>query len=252
VILGIAYFVVLMLAAVVMKNPPAGYAPAGFQASRMWNSASHDFTLSQALRTWQWYGLWLTLFLNTAAGIAIISQASPMAQEISHVNAAAAAGLVGIISIANGSGRFLWAWLSDAIGRKAVFLTMFLLQAVAFLWLSHVSGYVSLAVLAFVILLCYGGGFGTMPSFATDYFGGKDIGSIYGLMLTAWGAAAVAGPTFIARVRQATGEYQGALKIMAMMTLLSTIVPLLLHPPVLRRTAPASEGDVPSGSRRIA
>jgi OFA family oxalate/formate antiporter-like MFS transporter len=252
VILGIAYFVVLMLAAAVMKNPPAGYAPAGFQASRMWNSASHDFTLSQALRTWQWYGLWLTLFLNTAAGIAIISQASPMAQEISHVNAAAAAGLVGIISIANGSGRFLWAWFSDAIGRKAVFLTMFLLQAVAFLWLSHVSGYVSLAVLAFVILLCYGGGFGTMPSFATDYFGGKDIGSIYGLMLTAWGAAAVAGPTFIARVRQATGEYQGALKIMAMMTLLSTIVPLLLHPPVLRRTAPASEGDVPSGSRRIA
>jgi OFA family oxalate/formate antiporter-like MFS transporter len=196
--------------------------------------------------------LWLTLFLNTAAGIAIISQASPMAQEISHVNAAAAAGLVGIISIANGSGRFLWAWLSDAIGRKAVFLTMFLLQAVAFLWLSHVSGYVSLAVLAFVILLCYGGGFGTMPSFATDYFGGKDIGSIYGLMLTAWGAAAVAGPTFIAQVRQATGEYQGALKIMALMTLLSTIVPLLLHPPVLRRTAPASEGDVPGGSRRIA
>jgi OFA family oxalate/formate antiporter-like MFS transporter len=147
-------------------------------------SAARDFTLRQALGTWQWYALWLTLFLNTTAGIAIISQASPMAQEISHVNAAAAAGLVGIISIANESGRFLWAWFSDTIGRKSVFLTMFLLQAVAFLLLSHVSGFVSLAVLAFVILLCYGGGFGTMPSLAADYFGAKDMGSIYGLMLT--------------------------------------------------------------------
>ncbi len=235
VILGIAYFVIIMLAATVMKNPPAGYAPAGFQPSNVRGSAVQDFSLRQALGTWQWYALWLTLFLNTTAGIAIISQASPMAQEISHVSAAAAAALVGIISIANGSGRFLWAWFSDVIGRKAVFLAMFLCQAVAFLLLSHVSSYVSLTVLSFVILLCYGGGFGTMPAFATDYFGARDIGSIYGLMLTAWGAAGVVGPTLVAKVRQATGHYQGALRIMALITLFSAIVPLLLHAPVLRR-----------------
>jgi OFA family oxalate/formate antiporter-like MFS transporter len=175
-----------------------------------------------------------------------------MAQEISHVNAAAAAGLVGIISIANGSGRFLWAWFSDAIGRKAVFLTMFVLQAVAFLLLAHVSGFVSLSVLAFAILFCYGGGFGTMPSFAADYFGPRDMGSIYGLMLTAWGAAAVAGPTFVAHARQATGEYQGALKIMALMTLLSAIVPLLLHPPVLRTRPSERESDLAGVRRRVA
>src|SRR5438046_5537008 len=145
-----------MLAATVMKNPPAGYAPAGVQASRVRGSAAHDLTLRLSLGAWQWYGLWLTLFLNSTAGIAVISQASPMAQEISHVSAATAAGLVGIISIANGSGRFLWAWLSDAIGRKTVFLSMFLIQAAAFLLLSRVSGFVSLTVLAFVILLCYG------------------------------------------------------------------------------------------------
>jgi OFA family oxalate/formate antiporter-like MFS transporter len=175
-----------------------------------------------------------------------------MAQEISHASVAAAAALVGIISIANGSGRFLWAWFSDAIGRKAVFLTMLLLQAVAFLLLSHVSGFVSLTVLAFMILLCYGGGFGTMPAFAADYFGAKDIGSIYGLMLTAWGAAGVAGPTLIAQVRQATGAYQDALKIMALMTLLSAIVPLLLHPPVLGRRRAENQGDLAGVSRRIA
>ena len=228
-ILGIAYFAIIMLAATVMKNPPEGYAPRGFHPSSVRGSAARDFTLRQALGTWQWYGLWLTLFLNSTTGIAIISQASPMAQEISHVSAVIAAGLVGIISIANGSGRFLWAWFSDAIGRKSVFLAMLLLQAAAFLLLSHVSGFASLAVLAFMILLCYGGGFGTMPAFAADYFGTKDIGSIYGLMLTAWGAAGVVGPTLIAYVRQATGEYQGALRIMALIALFSAIVPLLLH-----------------------
>jgi MFS transporter, OFA family, oxalate/formate antiporter len=252
VILGITYFSIIMLAATVMNNPPEGYAPRGFQRSSVRGSSAQDFTLPQALRSWQWYGLWLTLFLNSTAGIAIISQASPMAQEISHASVAAAAALVGIISIANGSGRFLWAWFSDAIGRKAVFLTMFLLQAVAFLLLSHVSGFVSLTVLAFMILLCYGGGFGTMPAFAADYFGAKDIGSIYGLMLTAWGAAGVVGPTLIAQVRQATGAYHDALEILALMMLLSAIVPLLLHPPVLRRKPSAKDSDLESVRQRIA
>ncbi len=252
VILGIAYFIIILLAAMVMKNPPEGYAPPGFQPSSARGSGAQEFTLPQALGAWQWYGLWLTLFLNTTAGIAIISQASPMAQEISHVNAAAAAGMVGIISIANGAGRFLWAWFSDAIGRKTVFLSMFLLQSIAFFLLSHVSGFVPLAILAFIVLLCYGGGFGTMPAFAADYFGPKDIGSIYGLMLTAWGVAGVVGPTLVAHVRQATGEYQGALRIMAMITLLSAVVPLLLRPPPLRRRPYAKEIDLGSVNRRIA
>jgi OFA family oxalate/formate antiporter-like MFS transporter len=252
VILGIAYFAIIMLAAAVMKNPPDGYAPPGFKPSSVRGRAAQDFTLRAALGTWQWYGLWLTLFLNSVAGIAIISQASPMAQEVSHVSAATAAGLVGIISIANGSGRFLWAWFSDATGRRAVFLTMFLVQAAAFLLLSHVSGFGSLAVLSFVILLCYGGGFGTMPAFAADYFGSKDVGSIYGLMLTAWGAAGVVGPTLIAQVRQATGHYQGALRIMAVGTLLSVIAPLLLRPPAVRRKAPEKESEQGDVRRRIA
>src|SRR5579863_7057962 len=172
-VLGLAYLVVVLACALVMRNPPEGFVPAGFRAaaSQSGRPASRNFTLRQALGTWQWYALWLTLFLNTTAGIAIISQASPMAQEISGVSAATAAGMVGLISIANGSGRFLWAWFSDAVGRRTVFLMMFLLQSVAFLLLSQVHHFGVLSLLAFVILLCYGGGFGTMPAFATDYFG---------------------------------------------------------------------------------
>jgi OFA family oxalate/formate antiporter-like MFS transporter len=139
--------------------------------------------------------------------------------------------MVGLISIANGSGRFLLAWFSDAVGRRTVFLMMFLLQSAAFLLLSQVHRFSLLSLLAFVILLCYGGGFGAMPAFATDYFGAGQIGSIYGMMLTAWGFAALFGPSLVAGIRQATGHYQGAMRWLALATLVSTIVPLLLRPP---------------------
>jgi len=89
---------------------------------------------------------------------------------------------------------------------------MFLLQAAAFLLLSQVHHFGLLSLLAFLILLCHGGGFGTMPAFATDYFGAGQIGSIYGLMLTAWGCAAVFGPSLVAGIRQARGHYQGAMR----------------------------------------
>ena len=91
-----------------------------------------------------------------------------------------------------------------------------------------------------------------MPAFAADYFGAKDVGSIYGLMLTAWGVAGVAGPTFIAEVRQASGEYQGALKIIAVVMLLSAILPLLLRPPTLQRKPPARDSDPGIAGQRLA
>jgi OFA family oxalate/formate antiporter-like MFS transporter len=108
-ILGICYLCAVVGAALFMRNPPEGYSPAGWQAapSQQAQRTVTDYTFKEALCTWQWYALWGVLFLNTTAGISIISQASPMAQEITRVNAAVAAGLVGIISIANGSGRFL-------------------------------------------------------------------------------------------------------------------------------------------------
>ena len=154
-----------------------------------------------------------------------------MAQEMTHVTAAAAAGLVALISIANGAGRLLWAWLSDFAGRRQVFLTMFLLQAVMFMLLSRVDSFGALAVFAFVVLLCYGGGFGTMPAFAADLFGPANVGSIYGLLLTAWGFAALAGPTLIAYIRQTTGHYTEALDVIAGVMLVAAVIPFMIRPP---------------------
>ena len=232
-ILGVAYFIAVTGAALFMKDPPGGYAPAGWKpsAAQTKQRAAADYTLRQALGQWQWYVLWGILFLNTSAGISIISQAAPMAQEITGVTAAVAAGMVGIISIANGTGRFLWAWLSDLTGRRTVFLTMFVLQAIAFWLMTSVSTFSLFTGFAFVILMCYGGGFGTMPAFAADYFGPKDVGSIYGLMLTAWGFAGVLGPTLIARIRQSTGHYSQALHLISIITLVSAFLPLIARPP---------------------
>ena len=232
-VLGIAYLVVVVVPALFMKDPPAGYRPEGWQPSEAQKRerAGTDYTLSQALGRWQWYALWAMLFLNTSAGISIISQAAPMAQEITRVSAAVAAGMVGIISIANGAGRFLWAWFSDLVGRRAVFLTMFLLQAALFWFITDVSSFSAFTALAFIILLCYGGGFGTMPAFAADYFGPANVGSIYGLMLTAWGFAGILGPTLIARLRQSSGHYAQALHVISIIVLVSAILPLITRPP---------------------
>jgi MFS transporter, OFA family, oxalate/formate antiporter len=232
-VLGVAYFIAVTGAALFMKDPPPDYVPAGWKpsATQTKQRSATDYTLREALRQWQWYALWAILFLNTSAGISIISQAAPMAQEITGVTAAVAAGMVGIISIANGAGRFLWAWFSDLIGRRTVFLTMFLVQAVAFWLLTSVSTFTIFTSIAFVILMCYGGGFGTMPAFAADYFGPKDVGSIYGLMLTAWGFAGVLGPTLIARIRQGTGHYAQALHVISIIMLVSAVLPLFTRPP---------------------
>jgi len=240
-ILGAAYFVTVVSTALVMQNPPAGYRPEGWRPSAAQQQrVARPYAFDEAIRTWQWYGLWLLLFLNTTAGIAIISQAAPMVQEITNVDAAQAASLVGIISIANGAGRLLWAWLSDAIGRRAVFLIMFPLQAAIFAVLPTVTSFSAFTALAIAVLLCYGGGFGTMPALAADYFGAENVGSIYGLMLTAWGFAGVLGPTLIATLRESNGRYDQALYLIAALMLLSTIIPLLVRPPTAPQAEPAA------------
>ena len=241
-ILGILYLVMVVSAALFMKNPPEGWTPEGWEPEEEESGerTGVDYELRGALKTWQWYALWALLFLNVTAGIAIISEADPIAQEVSGVAPATAAWLVSIISIGNAAGRFLWAWLSDAIGRKWVFLVMFLLQAALFFLLPVVgASFVMLAILSFIIVSCYGGGFGTMPAFNADYFGSKNVGMIYGLMITAWGFAGVLGPQLISIMYDATRSYAGAFYILAGIMLVSSIIPFIVRPPKREAGAPA-------------
>jgi OFA family oxalate/formate antiporter-like MFS transporter len=232
--LGIAYLIVAVSGGLFMRNPPEGWSSEGrsLKAAEASQRISGGYSLGEALRTWQWWALWLTLFLNTSAGISIISQEAPIFQELAAVTAATAAGMVGLASIGNALGRVFWAWLSDSITRRVAFVVMFLLQVVLFWILPNVVSAASLTLVSFVVLMCYGGGFGTMPAFTADYFGSKNVGPIYGLMLTAWGFASAFGPLLIAHMRQASGSYRSALHVIAVVMLVSIVLPLILKPPV--------------------
>ena len=244
--LGIIYLIMVVGAAMFMKNPPEGWTPPGWEpdTSEGGEQSGVDYDLGGALRTWQWFALWALLFLNVTAGIAIITEAAPMATEISGVSATVAATLVSIISIGNALGRFFWAWLSDAIGRKWVFFVMFLLQAVLLVLLPFVGkAFVLLAILSFIIISCYGGGFGTMPAFAADYFGSANVGKIYGLMLTAWSFGGVLGPLLISRVIDSTGSYTLAFYILAAILAGSAVVAFIVRPPAREPHADAPQHE---------
>ena len=131
--LGIAFLIVTVISGSFMQNPPEGWRPEGWNptASQVSHRAHRDYTLGEALATWQWWALWLLLFLNTSAGISVISQEAPLFQELARVSAVVAAGMVGVVSLGNALGRVFWAWASDAITRKATFFVMFLVQAPA-------------------------------------------------------------------------------------------------------------------------
>jgi OFA family oxalate/formate antiporter-like MFS transporter len=231
--LGVAYLVVTMGAGYFMQNPPAEWKPEGWtpSATQTTQRAAQDFTLGSALKTWQWWALWLLLFLNTSAGISIISQESPMFQELGRASVIVAAGMVGIASIGNALGRIFWASVSDAVTRRWTFVTMFVVQVGLFWVLPSITSATVLTLLSFIILMCYGGGFGTMPAFAADYFGSKNVGPIYGLMLTAWGFASAFGPLLIAHMRQSSGSYTSGLHVIACIMAVSMILPILISPP---------------------
>jgi OFA family oxalate/formate antiporter-like MFS transporter len=234
-----------VLAAQAYANPPEGYRPAGWvPTSAVQKTASTaNFTVTGAMRTWQFWLLWAMLFLNVSAGIMIISQASPMAQQLVGMSPVAAAGMVSLISIFNGLGRVFWAWISDMIGRASVYFLLYAIQVVIFFSLTSVHNLTLFSVMFAIIGLCYGGGFGTMPSFTADFFGPKYMGGIYGWILLAWGAGAVPSPILIARVRQGTGGYGPAIHVIAIVMLVALILPILARyrPKPSTLQAPAQE-----------
>ena len=236
VVSGIVFAVIGGLCAMVMSNPPAGYTVPGAVATAA--STSRSYTPSEALSTPQFYGLWILLFLNVTAGILIISNAVPIFIELTGATAAVAGSVYGLVAVCNGLGRFFWGSVSDRLGRNMTYTVMYALQVVIFFILAGTHSITGVALEFALVLLCYGGGFGVMPSFNADFFGTKYLGQNYGMILTAWGVAGVVGPLIAATVKDKTGSFSGALVPVAIMLIIAAVIPFFIKKPDGSAAAP--------------
>lgn len=239
---GVIFLIFVTGAAQFFKNPPQGWLPAGFKPAAGTASAAQSLQFGEAVKKPQWWMLWGMLFLNVSAGLGLISQLSPLSQEMYKVldsvksltgeeltKALAYGGgmVVAVSAIFNGLGRLFWAKISDNIGRKAVFATMFATQAVLYILVAQgvIGSYWIFLIAACYLLACYGGGFATMPAFAADSFGPTYIGKVYGFMLTAWACAGLVGPFVFAQFKAQ------ALMIAAGLLLVGLVLAVLFKKP---------------------
>ncbi len=238
---GVVFAVLGGICASFLRNPaaaaPAGAAPPASAAAK---ASSMDAPPSRALRTPQFWALWAMLFLNVTAGILFISNAVPIMRELSGAPPATALAVYGVIALFNGLGRFFWGAVSDRIGRNLAYLLIYGSQVLIFFLVGGVHALWLVAALFAVVLLDYGGGFGTMPSFTADYFGTKYMGVNYGWILSAWGVGGIVGPIFVAAVKDRTGSFSGALPVIAVILLGATILPLVTRKPGEKREGPFS------------
>ncbi|MGM0371487.1 MAG: L-lactate MFS transporter [Halobacteriota archaeon] len=216
-ILGVAYFLAMAAGASYLQKPPEGWKPGGLDLdegdknTRMGVTVESDLqqlTASEAIRTPQFYLVWVIVFINISAGIMLLSVASNMTQAVTGASAAVAATVVGFIGVFNGAGRIVWSSLSDYLGRTRTYAIFFTIQIVAFLALPRVTTLPLFAGITFLIITCYGGGFACLPAYLADLFGTQELGAIHGYTLTAWSLAGVAGPTLVSRIVEATGSYR--------------------------------------------
>ena len=207
--LGVVYLAFMWIGAAIVRVPAPNWRPEGYTPPVVAQKliTKNDVYVYDALKTPQFWLIWWVLCLNVTAGIGVLGQASAMSQEMfpGRVTPIAAAGFVGLLSLFNMAGRFIWASISDYIGRKNTYFCFFAIGTVLYAlvpWTGSI-GSVTLFVLCFVIILSmYGGGFATVPAYLRDMFGTRYVGAIHGLLITAWSMAGVFGPVLVNYIRQ--------------------------------------------------
>jgi OFA family oxalate/formate antiporter-like MFS transporter len=232
-VLSAVYFTLMFVSSLYLSPPPKDWKPEGMTEKNYEEKRKPadlaQLTANEAVKTIRFWALWSMLFINVTCGIAIISVASPMAQDIAGLSAGAAATMVGIMGLFNGLGRIGWASVSDYIGRPNVYTAFFALQTAAFLLLPNVTNALLFQLLVFVILTCYGGGFASVPAYIGDLFGTKQLGAIHGYILTAWAAAGLAGPLIVSRIRESTNSYSLTLYIFTGAFVAALVISLLIR-----------------------
>jgi MFS family permease len=247
--LGIGYFLIMMFGVANIRVPAPDWRPAGFDPASVAAKplvTTSNVSAANAIRTRSFWLLWIVLFCNVTAGIGILEQASPMIQDFfrdggkSTVTVAAASGFVGVLSLFNMAGRFVWSSTSDVLGRKPIYMVYLGVGMILYALLALVgsAATVLFVLLAGVILSFYGGGFATVPAYLRDLFGTYQVGAVHGRLLTAWSAAGVAGPLIVNGFLDAQGKpgtltasaYQPALFTMVGVLAVGFVANLLVRP----------------------
>jgi OFA family oxalate/formate antiporter-like MFS transporter len=232
-VLGACYFALMLVGASYIAPPKEGWMPASMKRNiasgkKVIKKDLQQLTSHEAVKTKRFWMLWTMMLINTTAGIMMISVASPMAQEVVGLSAAAAATLVGIMGIFNGGGRLGWAAISDYIGRSNVFLIFFVIQTIAFLTLPMITNVIIFQLLILLVVSCYGGGFSNLPAFVGDLFGTKQLGAIHGYLLTTWSLGGVLGPMIVSQIRERTDSYIPVFYVFSALILLALLVSIMM------------------------
>ena len=247
IVMGTVYFVFMMFGVFTIRVPRDGWKPENWTAPAKQNAmiTTHNVEVNTAFTTPQFWLLWMVLCTNVTAGIGIIEQASPMIQELfkGTIGPVAAGGFVGLLSLFNMAGRFLWSSVSDYIGRKPTYFIFFALGAVLYFLLpqtggNHLNSVILFVAIACVLLSMYGGGFATIPAYLRDMFGTYHVSAIHGRLLTAWSVAGVLGPVLVNYMREyqiqhgadKASAYQGVLHVMAALLVVGFIANFLVKP----------------------
>jgi nitrate/nitrite transporter NarK len=242
-VMAAGYFVMMNFAMLIVRVPAPDWKPEGWvpQAHAQKLVTTAQVTADEALKTPQFYLLWAVLWINVTAGIGVLAQASPMAQDIFGVTPAAAAGFVGLLSIFNMVGRFVWSSTSDLTGRKAIYCVYFILGCALYCLVpfsQKINSVELFVACACVIISMYGAGFATIPAYLRDLFGTMQVGAIHGRVITAWSMAAIVGPqlvTYLSTYQREHGvpkvqSYSLTFYLMAGFLLVGLLCNLLVRP----------------------
>ena len=228
IILGVIYLVIMGASSLYLKAPQQKHSTRTTKDKSTMYVHTHGMLANDAMKTWQFRALWWVFFINITCGIGLLSLASPMAQEAIGMTPTAAASLVGIIGIFNGGGRIAWSTISDYLGRAQTYILFFMIEIVAFYLLAQTNSALTFQILILLIITCYGGGFSCMPAYLADLYGIRQLSTIHGRILTAWGLAGIVGPMLVSYFHETGYGYSTALECFAVLFVLNTIIAIVL------------------------
>ncbi|MEO0086958.1 MAG: OFA family MFS transporter [candidate division WOR-3 bacterium] len=232
IVLGIVFLILVIIGALILRNPPEGYKPEGWTPPPTSQATTYSYSPLEMLSTYQFYLIWLIYFFGCATGLMIIGQTSPIGQDLAKLTKETAAFAVSLLAIFNAFGRIFWGKISDWIGRmKALFLIFLICGIAVFLYtiIPSLPFYYWLGVS--LVGLCFGGYLAVFPAVTADFYGTKNVGMNYGLVFTAYGVGGLLGNIFAPQVLERTKSYNLAFIVAGILCILGAIITFFIKQP---------------------